>query len=106
MDTYEELMLWFLRETGKLDQDERLADNSHTGYISREKLLATLKKRYNMEKKFPFTKPLTLPGSKAKVELVCHDAWGAMESLLTDPRLTDHDFAFFNDDPFGEPPER
>ena len=106
MDTYEELMLWFLRETGKLDQDERLADNKHTGYISREKLLATLKKRYNMENKFPVIKPLTLPASKAKVELVCHDASGAIESLLTDPRLTDHDFAFFNDDPFGEPPER
>ena len=34
LDTYDEIMLWFLRETGKLDDDETLADARHSGYIS------------------------------------------------------------------------
>ena len=105
MDTFDEVMLWHFRENGELDDDERLKDAKGCGYISRQKLIADLKERYNLKDKFPVKKPLTLPFCKAKVELVCHSAWGALESLLTDPRVTDDDFWFFDDDPFAEPPE-
>jgi hypothetical protein len=103
LDTYDEIMLWHYRENGQLDQYETLKDAPD--YVGRDALLATLKKRYNMDGKFPIKKRTTLPYSKATVDLVCHDAWGCFESLLTDPRLTDDDFLFFNDDPFAGPPE-
>ncbi|MCA1806427.1 MAG: hypothetical protein LC687_00975, partial [Actinobacteria bacterium] len=103
LDTYDEIMLWHYRENGELDEFETLKDV--TGHVSRDALISTLKKRYNMERKFPFTKKVTLPYSRAEVDLVCHDAWGCFESLLTDPRLTDDDFLFFDNDPFADPPE-
>jgi hypothetical protein len=103
LDTYDEMMLWHYRENGTLDEFEGLKDV--IGHVSRDTLLTTLKKRYNMEAKFPVTKPTTLPYSLAEVKLVCHDAWGCFESLLSDPRLTDDDFLFFNNDPLSDPPE-
>lgn len=103
LDTYDEIMLWHYRENGVLDEFESLKDVP--GHVSRDSLLATLKNRYHMEGKFPTTKTVTLPYSQAKVDLVCHDAWGCFESLLTDPRLTDDDFLFFDNNPFADPPE-
>ena len=103
MDSYGEIMLWHYRSTGELEEEETLKDSND--YISRKKLIERLKIRYNMKNKFPISKPLVLPFSKAKVDLVCHDAWGCVESLLTDPRLTDDDFWFFDDDPRAPPPE-
>lgn len=103
LDTYDEVMRWHLESTGKIDEGDRLS--TYAGYISRKTLVKQLKERYNMVNKFPITKPIVLPISKARVELVCHNAWGCMESLLTDPRITDDDFWFFGNDPRAEPPE-
>ncbi len=96
-------MEWHLRECGELKDHESLGDSSK--YISREVLINRLKKRYNMEEKFGQSKPLILPGSKAKVGVVCHDARDCVVSLLTDPRLNDEDYLFFNNNPFAPPPE-
>jgi len=104
LDTYDEVMLWHLREIGTVDDHDTLKEAGDE-YISRDKLLADLAKRYNMVSKFPFTKPCLLPHAKQKVDLTCFDAWGCFESLLTDPRLTDDDFGFFGNDPFGDPPK-
>lgn len=104
LDTYDDVMKWHFCETGLLDNDEKLKDAGDE-YISRTTLLADLAKRYNMVTKLPLVKPVKLPHSKQAVDLVCHDAWGCFESLLSDPRLTDDDFWFFNDDPFADPPE-
>lgn len=104
LDTYDEIMLWHYRESGQLDEFETLKDAPD--HVSRDALLTKLTKRYHMEGKFPHTKTTTLPYSQAKVDLVCHDAWGCIESMLTDPRLTDDDFWFFDNDPFAGPPEK
>ena len=61
--------------------------------------------RYNMHNKQPFVKKIVLPHSRAEVKVVCCNAAGCIESLLTDPRLTDKDFAFFDNDPLAPPPE-
>ena len=103
LDTYDEVMAWHFRDTGKMDEDDKLKDVD--SYISRETLMKRLRKRYNLDDKFPTTRSLVLPYSRAKVDLVCHDAWGCLESLLTDPRLTDDDFWFFDKDPRAPPPE-
>ena len=104
LDTYDDVLLWHFREQGVLDADQSLKD-AKDQYVSRTKLLTDLAKRYNMDTKAPFVKPTTLPFSKQKIELVCRDAWGCIESLLTDPRLTDDDFWFPDGDPFADPPE-
>ena len=107
LDTYDEVMLWHFRATGVLEDYETLGDlPSKKMYISRLSLMKLLQKRYNMTDKFAHKVPMVLPYSKDKVELVCHDAWGCIESLLTDPRVTDDDYCFFDNDPRAPPPER
>ena len=105
MDTYEELMLWHFQSTNQLDEGETLKDLPRGSYIGRESLLKQLKQRYNMEEKFATKRPLELPYSKENLELVCHDAWKIIESLLTDPRVNDDDYLFFGNDPTADPPE-
>ena len=77
-------MLWNLREEGVLEKDDQLKDAGDE-YICTEKLLKDLAKCYNMESKFPYLKRTELPHCGQKIDLVCFDAWGAIESLLTDP---------------------
>ena len=103
LDAYDAISLWHYQESGVLKENDKLKDAHH--HISREVLLKRLKKRYNMDGKFPFVKNVTLPHSKANVDLVCHDAADCIESILTDPRLTDDDFMFFNNDPLQAPPK-
>ena len=105
MDTYDEIMLWHFRDKGTISKNETLKDVPDTEYISRAKLVKLMRQRYNMDAKFAKAKPLILPYIKQRVELICHDAKGCVESLLTDPRLTDDDFWFFNNDPTAAPPE-
>ena len=104
LDAYGDVHLWYFQEQGILDEDQTLKD-AKDDYVSREKLLNDLTKRYNMGSKLPIVKPTILPFSREKVELVCRDAWGCIEQLLTDPRLTDDDFWFPDGDPFADPPE-
>ena len=104
LDAYDETMLWHYRSTGKLGRNEGLKEMKHD-YIGRKTLIDRLKKRYNMHNKFATKRPIVLPFSKQLVDLVCHDAWGCVESLLTDPRVTDDDYLFFDDDPTATPPE-
>lgn len=104
LDTYDDVMLWHFRENGLLNEDDKLKQAGDK-YVSRTKLLEDLAIRYNMASKYPYTKPTKLPHSGQTVDLVCFDAWGCIESLLTDPRLTDDDFWFFDENPFADPPE-
>ena len=46
-----------------------------------------------------------MPSSRAKVDIVCHDARDMVVSLLTDPRITDDDYLFFDNNPLAPPPE-
>ena len=102
LDTYEAVMEWHLRETGELEERQKLGACS--GFISREKLLNKLRKRYHMDKKYAKSTSIVLPHTKAKVDVWHHDARDLVLSLLTDPRWKDKDWLYFDDDPFAPPP--
>jgi hypothetical protein len=105
LDTYEEVMEWYHREKGDINEHESLFHvNNVDNYISRKEMIATLKERYNMGGKFPHKKVLHLPNSKANVTLTLHNAWDCIESLLTDPRVRDEDYCFHDNNPFAAPP--
>ena len=53
----------------------------------------------------PQEKRVRLPHSKAVVSIPCRDAKECIVSLLTDPRVQDSDFLFFDDDPLAPPPD-
>lgn len=103
LDSYGAVMDWHYREKGDLQWHQKLKDVH--GYMSRNVLMATIKKRYNMQTKFPKSIPLKLPVSNALVNVVVHQAWDCIESLLTDPRVKDADYNFVDGDPF-QPPKR
>ena len=58
-----------------------------------------------MRDKFPFEKQLVLPHSGAKIKVVCLQARHCVWQLLADPRLTDDDFCFYDNDPLAPPPK-
>lgn len=108
LDSYAEIMEWHHIECGHILQGESLANVKKVpgdGYLSRTKLLDSLKTRYHMEGKFPTTERVRLPSSNVTVNLTRHNAWGCIESLLTDPRITDKDYNFFNNNPLSPPPQ-
>ena len=77
-----------------------------TRFINRDSLIGLLSKRYHMEKKGPsVVKDMELPHSKAKIDLVVTDFKEQVQCLLTDPRITDDDYLFHNNNPFEPPPE-
>ena len=75
-----------------------------TKYVTKKKLVSKLEERYNMAKCRPTVTKMVLPHSKAQISLVCHRFAAQVQSLLTEPRITDEDFIFFNDNPFAPPP--
>ena len=102
--TYDTMMQWHFWATGKLREGQPVS--THPDYISREKLFKMLRRRYNYDqKKWTMIKEIILPFSRARARIVLNDAQAAMQSLLTDPRITDEDYMFFNDDPFSPPPD-
>ena len=101
---YDDFMRLILRETGDLLPNEPLGDCP--SFIGRRTMMKMLTKRYNMKDKFPFIREIVLPNSAGTVaNVVCHDPRHCVEMLLTNPRLKDSDFAFFDNDPFAPPPK-
>lgn len=77
-----------------------------TKFISRQTLLEKLNTRYNMKDKVPkVVKNMELPHSKSRIDLVVNVFTEQLQSLLTDPRICDDDYLFFNNNPFQPPPE-
>lgn len=103
LDTYEEVMEWHLVSCKKLREHESLRRSFD--FLSKEKLFNKLRIRYNMDKNYRNVTNITLPSSKARVNIVWNDAQMVVQSLLTDPRITDEDYLFFNNDPFEPPPD-
>ena len=54
---------------------------------------------------FPHEETVRLPHRKEVVKVPCHRAIDCLERLLTDPRITDDDYCFFDDDPRAPPPD-
>jgi hypothetical protein len=103
LGTYEDVMRWHLLHSGKIAEHQSSSD--YRGYISRKRIFAQLKERYNFDDdKYNIVKEITLPSSKAKAKIVLNDAEAAIQSLLTDPRIHDSDYLFWGNDPFSAPP--
>ena len=103
LDTYESIMEWHFREIGKINVRQSVAQCA--GFISRAKMFKFLRKRYNLaSESYGNIAQLSLPHSKAKVNIVWNDAQTAIISLLTDPRIRDKDYLFWGDDPLAPPP--
>ena len=104
LKTYPELMSWHLKATGFMKEYEQLKHCD--AYVSRHVMMKKLKERYNMGNKYPLTKKVKLPVSKTVVKLTLHDPCAVIQALLTDPRLQDDDYFFFNGNPLAPPPAR
>ena len=103
LDTYEVIMDWHFCTNGMLLSHESVG--RHEDFVSRPRLFKMLFRWYNLDKKLTIVKQITLPYSKAKVKIVVNDTQWCIQSLLTDPRITDDDYLFFGDDPFSPPPD-
>jgi hypothetical protein len=102
LDTYNEVMRWHLEESGKLKRSDPLGKCKH--YVSRDKMMKKLRKRYNMDKKYATPRTILLPHTNSKVVIWKKLARDNVISLLTDPRWKDDDWLYFEDDPFQPPP--
>lgn len=104
LNAYEDLMDWHLKESNVIRDHQSLADAQ--GYTGRDALMKELAVRCNMTmgSKFPKTRQVRLPHSKAVVRIVYHEATDVMTSLLTDPRMKDEDYFFHDNDPLATPP--
>ena len=101
---YPALLEWHLKETGHLREHETLKDSQK--YFHRDTLMKKLIKRYNMQAMLPRIKRLTLPHSKAVVHIPYRNIQDCIVSLLTDPRIRNRDYLFFDQDPTAPPPEK
>ena len=102
MNAHRDLMIWHLKCKGDLKEGMKLGECHE--YMSREVMMKRLKARYNMANKYPHQKKVRLPISGEIVRLTLHDPKTVIQSLLTDPRISDSDYAFFGDDPLAPPP--
>ena len=93
LNVYDEVFKWHL-------------DNQRaTKFITRKHLIKKLNERYNMDKAKPVQLTnLRLPFSGSRINLVIQDAKYQIQLLLTDPRIKDNDYLFFDDNPFAPPP--
>ena len=123
MDTYEAVLKVFFTHSGMIREHQGVGDA--VDYVSRSKMMRKLAIRYNMypqkcieqelEQKrrglrkikqppLYLVKPMTLPFSKSRVDVIHFDFREQLVSLLTDPRFTDDDFFHFDNDPLALPP--
>ena len=106
MNAYEDVLEWHLRENGSIADHEGLKEaGARKEFIGREALVEKLAKRYGLWDRKPVDRLVRLPSSKEVVRIPCRKAEDCMLQLLTDPRIKDEDYSFFNDDPLAPPPE-
>lgn len=103
LGTYDAVMLWHLKAKGDLHEHE--SGRSSPKFFSRHKIFQQLAKRYNRNENRNILSKLTLPSSKATVNIVWTDAKEVITSLLTDPRIKSSDYMFFDDNPLSPPIE-
>ena len=96
LDSYDGVLDWHEQHCPPRDRLEKPK--------TRPQIIKMLQDRYNFPKKLAEEHSVLLPHSKAKVNVICHDAEAAVVSLLTDPRFGDDDFLHFNNDPLAPPP--
>lgn len=104
LNAYSSVMEWHLRETGAITDQQTLRDAGKSNFIGRNTLVERLAKRYNLCAKGPTEKVVRLPYSKEVVRIPVFDAEDCLVQLVTNPKLEDKDFDFFDDDPLAGPP--
>ena len=100
LGTYDDILAWHLRASGKLLRHE--SPKRHPDFVSREPLINKLMKRYNI-RDVNKIEAITLPSSRARATIIKNDVKMCLQSLLTDPRIEDDDYLFFNDNPLSSP---
>ena len=104
LNTYESVMYWHFCQVGAIHPRQTV--RQCTQFVTREKLFKRLRERYKYDKGYHNITTITLPHTKAKARIVWNDAREVITSLLTDPRITDDDYTFWEDNPLASPPER
>ena len=103
LDTYKTVMDWHFCSTGLLLSTQQLSNCRC--FISREKLFKQLFQWYNYkEGSHHNVNEITLLHSRSRIKIVQNEAKAVIQSLLTDPRITDDDYLFFGNNPFQGPP--
>ena len=72
--------------------------------ITQEQLVKRLRNRHNMEDLVPCEVKTELPENGMVLKVPCVDAGACLRDLLSDPRMRDEDYLFFDDDPLAPPP--
>ena len=103
LETYNKIMAWHLRASGRIRDHENPAN--HVQFLNRQSLINRLLVRYNLKDNVNKIEEITLPSSRAKATIIKNDARWCLQSLLTDPRITDNDYLFFDDNPLSPPPD-
>jgi len=105
LETYDCIMEWHLKVKGDMHEHESAA--SSPDFWSRKRVFDVLRSRYNMDKGYNNVTEMLLPCTNTKVNVVWNDAKKVLTSLLTDPRIKDDDYLFWDkNDPFAPPPSR
>ena len=76
----------------------------HQKRVTMASLIKKLRKRYNVEALRPKMVKTILPSCGTKVAIPCHDFKSVLLDVLTDPRIRDEDYLFFDDNPLADPP--
>ena len=100
LDSYQEVMRWHLEQRGILRDGEGLGHCPN--FISRERLLQDLRKRYYLEDMEAKETKVFLPHSRCEVSVWRKQARDNILSILTDPRWNDDDW-LFGESPFSPP---
>lgn len=104
LDTYDYVMQWQLRESGVIGENESFADSPY--FVSRKTFFRKLRIRYNMPPEFSsIPKKVLLPHSRARPQVIVNDAKYVLQHMLSDPRIRDEDYLFWNGNPFSPPPD-
>ena len=90
---YEKLFDWHIEYLGA------------TKKVEEKTLLNRLRKCYNMEATMPYEVKCELPVSGVTLKVPCHDAGAMFCDLLTEPKIQEDDYLFFDDNPAAPPPE-
>ena len=101
----EAMLKWHLTQTGELKNGQKLSECS--AFISQKRLFSMLRDRYNFPKEGLLSaRCITLPHCKTRVKIVQNSVQDTIVSLLTDPRITDIDYLFHDNNPLAPPPEK
>ena len=106
-----ELMDMLNKKGGSLEMHECLSqwhvkNSSSKDFVSADGLHRFLVKRHGLENLLPKEKTVELPHSKEKVDIATHSFNSMLSNLLTDPRIEDKHYLFFDDNPHADmPPE-